>query len=38
MSKKAKVMPGLKKAWKVQENKGFITAIDGNWTYTINGK
>lgn len=38
MSKKAKVMTGLKKAWKVQENKGFITAIDGNWTYTINGK
>ena len=47
MSKKGKVMTGLKKAWKVQENKGFITAIDGKkqnpkkkiyWTYTINGK
>lgn len=45
--KKAKVMTGLKKAWKVQATKGFITAIDGKkqnakkkiyWTYTINGK
>ncbi|EEJ71819.1 DUF4430 domain-containing protein [Lactobacillus ultunensis] len=45
--KKAKVITGLKKAWKVQETKGFVTAIDGKkqnpkkkiyWTYTINGK
>lgn len=45
--KKAKVITGLKKAWKVQETKGFITAIDGKkqspkkkiyWTYTLNGK
>lgn len=45
--KKAKVITGLKKAWKVQETKGFITSIDGKkqnpkkkiyWTYTINGK
>lgn len=45
--KKSKVITGLKKAWKVQETKGFITAIDGKkqnpkkkiyWTYTINGK
>ena len=27
--KKAKVIAGLKKAWKVKETKGFITAIDG---------
>ena len=27
--KKAKVITGLKKAWKVQETKGFITSIDG---------
>lgn len=45
--KKSKVITGLKKAWKVQETKGFVTAIDGKkqnpkkkiyWTYTINGK
>ena len=45
--KKSKVITGLKKAWKVQETKGFLTAIDGKkqnpkkniyWTYTINGK
>lgn len=45
--KKAKVITGLKKAWKVQETKGFVTAIDGKkqnpkkkiyWTYTLNGK
>ncbi|MGN1283978.1 MAG: DUF4430 domain-containing protein, partial [Candidatus Limosilactobacillus intestinavium] len=45
--KKAKVITGLKKAWKVQETKGFVTSIDGKkqnpkkkiyWTYTINGK
>ena len=45
--KKAKVITGLKKAWKVQETKGFITSIDGKkqnpkkkiyWTYKINGK
>ena len=45
--KKAKVITGLKKAWKVQETTGFITSIDGKkqnpkkkiyWTYTINGK
>ncbi|MBW8009451.1 DUF4430 domain-containing protein [Lactobacillus helveticus] len=45
--KKSKVITGLKKAWKVQETKGFITAIDGKkqnpkkkiyWTYTINEK
>ena len=44
---KSTVMTGLKKAWKVDSNKGFITAIDGKkqnakkkiyWTYTINGK
>lgn len=44
---KSTVMIGLKKAWKVDSNKGFITAIDGKkqnakkqiyWTYTINGK
>lgn len=45
--KKAKVITGLRKAWKVKESKGFITAIDGKaqnpkkkiyWTYTINNK
>lgn len=45
--KKSKVITGLKKAWKVRETKGFVTAIDGKkqnpkkhiyWTYTINGK
>lgn len=45
--KKSTVMAGLKKAWKVDSNKGFITAIDGKkqnakkkiyWTYTVNGK
>lgn len=45
--KKAKVIAGLKKAWKVKETKGFITAIDDKtqnpkkkiyWTYTINNK
>ena len=45
--KKSTVMTGLKKAWKVDSNKGFITAIDGKkqnakkkiyWTYTVNGK
>ena len=45
--KKAKVIAGLKKAWKVKETKGFITANDGKtqnpkkkiyWTYTINNK
>ena len=45
--KKATVMTGLKKAWKVQSSKGFITSIEGKkqnpkkkvyWTYTLNGK
>lgn len=39
--KKSKVITGLKKAWKVQETKGFVTAIDGkkqNPKNTINGK
>ncbi|RVU71528.1 MULTISPECIES: DUF4430 domain-containing protein [Lactobacillus] len=47
LKKHAKVMTGLKKGWKVEENKGFITGIAGKkqnpkkkiyWTYTINGK
>ncbi len=42
-----KVITGLKKNWKVEEAKGFITSIDGRkenqkksiyWTYTVNGK
>ncbi|MBA1392367.1 DUF4430 domain-containing protein [Lactobacillus sp. XV13L] len=44
---KTTVLTGLKKAWKVDSTKGFITAIDNRkqdakkkiyWTYTINGK
>lgn len=47
LAKNAKVMTGLKKGWKVKENKGFITSIGGKsqnpkkkiyWTYTVNGK
>ena len=47
VNKKAKVLTGLQKAWKVKQTKGFITSIDGHsqnpkkkiyWTYTINGK
>ena len=47
VNKKAKVLTGLQKAWKVKLTKGFITSIDGHsqnpkkkiyWTYTINGK
>ena len=36
--KKAKVITGLKKAWKVQETKGFITSIDGKKQLTANGQ
>lgn len=41
------VLAGLKKAWKVRSNNGFVTSIHGYnqnkgkkifWTYTINGK
>lgn len=47
VKKNAKVITGLKKNWKVEEAKGFVTSIDGMkenqkkgiyWTYTINGK
>lgn len=47
VAKKARVMTGLKKAWPVKTEKGFVTAIDGRkqepakkiyWTYTINHK
>ena len=47
LKKKDKVITGLKKNWKVEEAKGFITSIDGRkenqkksiyWTYTVNGK
>ncbi|RMC52103.1 DUF4430 domain-containing protein [Lactobacillus sp. ESL0228] len=47
VAKKATVMTGLKKAWRVESTNGFVTAIDGKkqnpakkiyWTYTINGK
>lgn len=47
LKKNAKVITGLKKNWKVEESKGFITSIDGRkenqkkniyWTYTVNGK
>ncbi|MBB1079443.1 DUF4430 domain-containing protein [Limosilactobacillus sp. STM2_1] len=47
VNKNAKVITGLKKNWKVEEAKGFVTSIDGMkenqkkgiyWTYTINGK
>lgn len=47
LKKNDKVITGLKKNWKVEEAKGFITSIDGRkenqkksiyWTYTVNGK
>ena len=47
LKKNDKVITGLKKNWKVNEVKGFITSIDGMkenqkkgiyWTYTINGE
>lgn len=47
LKKNDKAITGLKKNWKVEEAKGFITSIDGRkenqkksiyWTYTVNGK
>ena len=47
VKKNATVLQGLKKGWKVQESKGFVTSIDGKkqntkkktyWTYTVNKK
>ena len=47
LKKNDKVITGLKKNWKVEEAKGFITSIDGRkenqkksiyWTYTVIGK
>ena len=47
LKKNDKVITVLKKNWKVEEAKGFITSIDGRkenqkksiyWTYTVNGK
>lgn len=47
LKKHATVMDGTKKAWKVTEKGGFISAIDGKkqnnkkkiyWTFTVNGK
>ena len=47
LKKNDKVITGLKKNWKVQGSKGFVTSINGMkenrkkniyWTYTINGK
>ncbi|WP_433596956.1 DUF4430 domain-containing protein [Limosilactobacillus reuteri] len=47
LKKNDKVITGLKKNWKVEEAKGFITSINGRkenqkksiyWTYTVNGK
>ena len=47
LKKNDKVITGLKKNWKVEEAKGFITSIDGRKenqkksiyrTYTVNGK
>ena len=47
LKKNDKVITGLKKNWKVEEAKGFITSIDGRkenqkksiyWTYTVNGQ
>ena len=47
LKKNDKVITGLKKNWKVEEAKGFITSIDGRkenqkksiyLTYTVNGK
>ncbi|MFD1418685.1 DUF4430 domain-containing protein [Companilactobacillus keshanensis] len=47
LKKNATVMDGTKKAWKVTQKGGFISAIDGKkqnnkkkiyWTFTVNGK
>nr|WP_318530686.1 DUF4430 domain-containing protein [Companilactobacillus kedongensis] len=47
LKKNATVMDGTKKAWKVKQKGGFISAIDGKkqnnkkkiyWTFTVNGK
>lgn len=47
LKKNATVTQGLKKGWKVNDKKGFITEIDGHkqndkkkiyWTYTVNKK
>ena len=47
LKKNTTVMAGLKKAWKVSENKGFVTQIHGHsqnqgkkiyWMYYVNGK
>lgn len=47
LKKHSTVLAGLKKGWKVKENKGFVTSIDGRaqnpskkiyWTYKLNGK
>lgn len=47
VKKNTKVLTGLKKCWKVETAKDFVTSIDGKsenqkkgiyWTYTINGK